>query len=747
MKFLELKESADPSTATFLSRGATFTVNHLSNIGVLCELHLSDLLPTVRRQEEMAEGYSAERLPLKIVQNEEFVSIQCNDGSELRVNENTGALSMICGENTCWSSGHEAVSFAAEPVNEYEDTNSKYFANLMVTNPPSWIFDIFKGTRFETVKVRGTFTCPPGPILGLPGSTGEFDRGGYRFELYNTDRGLHTPGRYPMYQSWPILFFKQQTGPGWCGIFWDNPSRTFVDCGDYEKGSISFESSWGNARFLICAGDTLTEAAAKMQRFLGASLFPPAWAFGYQQSRWSYMSSNEVRNVVKEFRTHQIPLDCIHFDIDYMEAFKVFTNDKTRFADLRECVQELSDSGVQSVAIVDPGIKVDEDYSVYKELRDSGSYFKEPDGSPMLISAWPGKCLLPDYTNRETRAWWSTKQKEWLESTGIVGVWNDMNEPTNWGPGNAQVSQALCSSGRWAPDYNLYGYRMAQASYGGFKRSSEAMRRPFVISRSGYPGIHSYAVIWHGDNHSWWEHLKLALETCVSYSLCGAVFTGPDIPGFDQNAPDDLAIRFFQLGSFLPFFRGHSSIFSDPKEPYRYAPETRRIITDAIRLRYSLMREWYSGTERLIRERRPVMQPVFRDDRTLVKDHFILFDKFLVAPVMERAQFERAVYLPAGGVWYELGKPETPIEGGRMTLVPVTLESIPVYVRDGVILTRNEPMRNVPDTLQAPEKYEIYSSNGKASGYWFDDLNSAGSRSLALECTDGINVTTKAIAS
>lgn len=596
------------------------------------------------------------------------------------------------------------------------------------------------GKLMNTRMVRFIYPRPEGVILGLPGQCGEMNRNGYRFQLYNTPEFFHTPARPPMYQSWPILFHFNKESNQWIGVFHDNPSRTFVDIGDFYPDQITFESVTGNTRAFICYGESLEEVSHKMNRFLGKSLFPPLWSFGYQQCRWSYMSSDIVRDVIKGFRENDIPVDSVYLDIDYMDQFKVFTFNQNTFGDAKELVKELADDGVKTVCIVDPGVKLCEGYKVYDELIEKRYYMKECDGSPYIIKCWPGDSVLPDFGSETVREWWSDIQKDWIIEYGFDGIWNDMNEPEDFEGKNLKTSRSFTERGIFRDEYNQYGMNMARTSKLGCDKARPA-ERSLIITRSGYPGVQQHSVIWHGDNQAWWEHMRLAIDTCISYSLCGANYTGPDVPGFTGNPSDDLAVRFFQLGTFLPLYRGHSIFFAKDKEPYAYGEEANKLIREAIRLRYSLLREWYSYFEKFNREDKPLMKPIFDENGTLVRDHFMLFDKLLVAPIIDRDQVKKLVYLP-GGNWYKLGDTENVIRGNQWLALDVNLQSVPVYVKAGSILVRNVPGKNSEETFKNEESYEVYKdSDGNAEGYWFNDdgisVDSEKGERLILSYVDG----------
>jgi alpha-glucosidase len=632
----------------------------------------------------------------------------------LLISKATGKITVNAGDRTVFESTTHPFSQHETPVLIEEGIMSLKVTELSERTPffpPS--------PTIATRMVRFQYVMPEGPVLGLPGQAGEMNRAGYRFELFNTDNPVHIPSRAPLYQSWPILFHKDRANDGWLCIFHDNPTRTFVDIGDFYN-DVTFESQAGNSRVYIIHGKTLEEVSSKLTRLLGGTQFPPQWAFGYQQCRWSYMSVADLRKVVHSFRDHDIPLDCVYYDIDYMDGFRVFTNNALSFGEMADFLQETKTSGIHSVCIIDPGVKIDEEYPIYRKLYESKCYLTQEDGEPFRARVWAGLSLFPDFGDEAMQSLWSDWQKEWLDRFPFDGVWNDMNEPANFDGQNRLTVNARTKRGPITNEYNLYGYHMAKASRKGMDKWKPG-KRTLVITRSGYAGVQKHSIIWHGDNQAWWEHLRLALDTSITYSLAGAYYTGADVPGFNGNPPDDLAVRFYQLGAFMPLFRGHSIYFSKDKEPYSFGTRANAAIKEAIRLRYELLREWYGGFERCVRESIPPLTPVFDDTNTLIHDQFLLFDTFLVAPVIQRDQNKRLIYLPEGS-WYKYGNTADMLQGNSWIVMDTELEDIPLFVRAGRVITKNTVGRNAASTLSAPETFEAYlDENGNATGYWFGD--------------------------
>jgi alpha 1,3-glucosidase len=89
------------------------------------------------------------------------------------------------------------------------------------------------------------------------------------------------------------------------------------------------------------------------------------------------------------------------------------------------------------VVIVDPHLKRDTNYPVYKEAVDRRVLVKTKNGKDDYEgTCWSGSSAWVDFFNPQSWGWWknlfnTTKlndQFSWVESTENVHIWNDMNE-------------------------------------------------------------------------------------------------------------------------------------------------------------------------------------------------------------------------------------------------------------------------------------------------------------------------------
>ena len=61
----------------------------------------------------------------------------------------------------------------------------------------------------------------------------------------------------------------------------------------------------------------------------------------------------------------------------------------------------------KTVAIIDPGLKIDPNYPAWVEGVEKGYFCRRQDGNLMKGSVWPGLCHFPDFTRPEVRDWWA----------------------------------------------------------------------------------------------------------------------------------------------------------------------------------------------------------------------------------------------------------------------------------------------------------------------------------------------------
>jgi alpha-glucosidase len=342
----------------------------------------------------------------------------------------------------------------------------------------------------------------------------------------------------------------------------------------------------------------------------------------------------------------------------------------------------------------------------YAEVAAFGGFIKQADSdAPEIVAFWGGQASYLDFTHPQTREWWKRNVRQQLLEYGIVSTWNDNNEFELWD------DEARCAGFgepfRIAHARPLQTLLMTRASYEA-QKEHRPDERPYLISRSGCPGIQRYAQTWSGDNQSNWETLKYNIPMGLGLSLSGAPNTGHDVGGFCGNAPSpELFVRWVQNGVFHPRFTIHS-YHSDGSvnEPWMY-PEVLPIIREWIEFRYRLIPYLYTLLFESAQTGHPIIRPMVYAFPADPKCHtesfdFMLGPNLLVASVVEDGARRRPVYLPAASEWCDwyTGEWHT---GGQVVSADAPLERIPLFVRAGGLIPMGKVMRHVgaePDDVR-----------------------------------------------
>lgn len=573
---------------------------------------------------------------------------------------------------------------------------------------------------------------------------------------WNTDTYAYPVGLDPIYQSIPF-FYALRDGKAY-GIFLNNTYRTFFDMGKTSPERFTFGADGGDLDFYVFTGGKERSPAGVLQAYshlTGTSEMPPMWALGNQQSRWSYYPESKVREIASKFRELKIPADVIYLDIDYMDGYRVFTWNKERFPDPKKMISDLADDGFKVVLIVDPGVKVDPNYYVYKDGQAKGVFVKNPDGSELNAIVWPGLTAFPDFTDPNAREWFGSLYKMHLDE-GVAGFWNDMNEPATFTTPKSERPLTYHHPDKTFPYdtphngdghpgdhrryHNVYGMQMARATFEGLRRLAP-QKRPLVITRAGFAGVQRYSAVWTGDNIATWTHLQLTIPMLTNLSVSGVPLIGADVGGFSGEPDGELYTRWIQAAALTPFFRSHSETGVKDKEPWAFGDRYTPINRAAVELRYRLLPYIYTQFHQHRRNGTPVMRPLWfnypKDTNTyLNSDQYLVGSDIMVAPVVVQGKTSRNVYFPEGDDWRDLETGEL-YKGGTAAVINAPLEKIPVFGRVGSVIPMQPvvqhtgEMQNAPVTLvvitgiaaDRTEKGELFQDGGDGWAFKGGDLN------------------------
>lgn len=577
---------------------------------------------------------------------------------------------------------------------------------------------------------------------GLGERTGRLNRLGRRHDCHTIDvvgvapSTSHRDDYDPTYVSIPFVILRAVDGTH-IGLYFDSAERLNIDLGCGQARVLNVTAPDGPLPVFVIPGPTLRDVTRRFSTLTGRSPLPATWALGYHQCRWGYRSADEFRELRQQFEKHDLPVSAFWFDIDYMDGYRLFTWDAKRFPDPAGLTAELNAAGIRTVAIIDPGVKLEPGYAVYDEGASGQFFCRAPSGRDYVGDVWPGDSVFPDFSLDGPRQWWSGRLARFLRESGVDGAWLDMNEPATGASDNEQM---LFGDGRvpHARYHNQYGHFMAMASRESFRQLDRS--RPFLLTRSAFAGTQRHSAVWTGDIASSWSHLRMSIATMLNLGLSGMPFNGGDIGGFLGHADAELLGRWTQAGFLSPFFRNHCEQTSRPQEPWRFGEDTLNICRSAIRARYRLLPYLYQVFFQHWLEGDPVMRPLcyeFPDARLAeVDDQFMVGEALLLAPMLHsRAENPpvsidgilkqyRHIVLPPGR-WFDLVHGRW-IEGDSTLCYAVGATELPIFARDGAAIPYYAGPLNNSRVSWRELEIHCFSSTQPARCTWLaDDLVTA----------------------
>ncbi|ODQ65314.1 alpha glucosidase II, alpha subunit [Nadsonia fulvescens var. elongata DSM 6958] len=630
--------------------------------------------------------------------------------------------------------------------------------NEMELNHDMWA-DQFKG--FKDTKPRGpesialdiTFSGYS-HVYGIPEHSDTLSlrqtRGGYGnhdepYRLYNVDIFEYEPNSaLPMYGAIPFMQAHKQESSA--GVFWINAADTYIDIiktaasneDSFDITSASTRTHWmseaGIIDLVVMMGDTPGSINKLYGDLTGFTTLPQLSAASYHQCRWNYNTQDDVLEVDENFDLNDIPYDVIWLDIEYTKDRSYFTWDPATFPNPELMMQKLDESKRKLTAIIDPHLKASS--RVGSEIKAQGLAIHDKDRNPFLGQCWPGDSYWIDTTNVDARNYWANQYalgSEFAGNSTNLFIWNDMNEPSVFHGVETTINRDSIHIDGWENRdlHNLYGMSVVNGTYEGFI-ARDANSRPFILTRSFFAGSQRFGAAWTGDNVATWESLQIATPMLLTNGVAGMPFMGADVGGFFKNPTSELLARWYQSGTFYPFFRAHAHIDTKRREPFLVAEPYKSVIRDAIKLRYALLPSIYTAFYHASVDGSPIMMPVYyytpKNERSFaIDDQFFVGNTGILAkPVVQQDVDSVEIYIPDDEVYYDYFNYHC-YEGMGYHSLKVELDTIPLLSRGGHIYARRDRFRRSSELMKFDPFTLIVtlSKSGFAKGdLYIDDGNS-----------------------
>ncbi|KAI9262405.1 alpha glucosidase [Phascolomyces articulosus] len=263
-------------------------------------------------------------------------------------------------------------------------------------------------------------------IYGFGETTAPFRRTHNTTAMFTT--GPHTPYGANVYGHHPF-YIEIREGKAHGAMLLNAHGTDVV----LDKGSITWKTIGGILDFYIfIPRDTEPDSVIRSYTdVIGNPVMPALWTLGWHQCRYGLKNVTEVEQVLDQYKEHQIPLETMWLDIDYMDQWKSFTLDpinypKDKIIDLRN---RLHQNDQHLVTILEPAFGAYPDYSAYRYGQELDIFMKNPDGSEYQGLVWPGYTAFTDSWHPNAPTFWNKQVGDWMQEIQPDGVWLDMNEP------------------------------------------------------------------------------------------------------------------------------------------------------------------------------------------------------------------------------------------------------------------------------------------------------------------------------
>lgn len=519
-----------------------------------------------------------------------------------------------------------------------------------------------------------------------------------------TDSWAYDPEKCDtMYKHIPFYIRMDRKTRKAVGLFYHNFYESVFNMGREKSNYWPRYSYWqadgGDIDLFLLAGRSIRRTVDLYTVLTGRPALLPKRALGYQGSSMYYSELPEkcdeaLLHFVDMVHQKGFPIDGFHlssgFTVQKDNKRCVFTWNRTRFEDPAAFFEAMNARGAQCVPNVKPGVLLC--HPAFGRFAEAGVFVrdsKNPD-TPAVGAWWGGPGAFFDFTDPAARALWKKYLTDNIIRMGTDSVWDDNCEYDSLIDHDA-VCKKDGLGGTIGELKPVMATIMSKLAFDSVKENNKDAR-PYVVCRSGCSGIQKYAQNWVGDNFTSWRTLRHNIPTILGMGLSGQPNEGADIGGFAGPAPEEeLFVRWVQNGIFQSRFSIHSASSDNTvTEPWMYRNQT-ELIRSAILLRYRFAPYLYSLEYEAHRTGAPFMRALvyeFQEDPAVYDESFeFMFGRsILVANVLDKGVTEQAVYLPAGCRWYDWENHFAEYEGGQTITVPVSLASIPRFIREGAII-------------------------------------------------------------
>jgi hypothetical protein len=473
--------------------------------------------------------------------------------------------------------------------------------------------------------------------------------------------------------------------------------------------------------YLFGYGHDYKRGLADLRTLTGPAVMLPKWAFGTWFSKYqAYTAEDYQARLLPAFRANDVPLDSLVVDTDWKSpnSWAGWNWNPDLFPDPQSFLDWAKQQRLKVTLNVHAAISADDPRFPQAQAIAGGRL------APAASSFAPSPYRF-DWTDPAQADAWAWLHRS-FEDQGVRQWWLD------YCCDDSTVSTPGVTADSWANEL----YRRAGDARGlrGFALSRIGASFPdyTTIGPSGPWAEHRSTIHFTGDTRPDWESLAFAAAMTPAEGSIGVPYVSHDIGSFaGKHLPEDLYLRWVQLGAFQPILRLHSD--HGDRLPWEYSDTVSGAAADYLRLRESLVPYLYTTARQAHDTGLPMARALYLDwpEQPAAYDHpgqYMLGDSLLVAPVTSPGlSTTAAVWFPPG-TWTDFFTGET-FHGPAVHTVAATPDRMPVYAKAGGIVAQAPEAPNVASQPADTRTLTVFPHASGATSLYDDAGEGLGYRS------------------
>ncbi len=454
-------------------------------------------------------------------------------------------------------------------------------------------------------------------------------------------------------------------------------------------------------------GHKYTRALYDYTQVAGKIPLPPRYVFGTWWSRYWDYTDEELKDLVRDFDKHEVPLDVLVIDMGWhLPGWTGYTWNPKFFPDPHGFLDWIHQQGLRATLNLHPHDGVKKHEARFEDMARAMG--KEPDSTDGIKFDCADKKYMDAYFKylhhpKEKAGidfWWMDWQQG--EKTSIPGL-----DPLWW------LNHLHWQDMKDNPD--------------------RGDKRPLIFSRWGGLGNHRYQVGFSGDTFCNWASLAFQPYFTATAGNVGYGYWSHDIGGHQPGPVNpELYTRWIQFGVFSPVLRTHTTMNpAAERRIWEFTATYFEAMRSAFQLRYELIPYIYTAARRAYDTGVSMCRPLYYEWPELREayerpEQYLFGDDMLVAPVVKpvtgiSGAANANIWLPPGE-WVNWFTGEV-FAGPKEILLQVPLEEIPIFVRRGSIIPTMKRMKRSDEKPVDPLVLNVFPGvSGKTRIYEDDGI-------------------------